>query len=308
MTAPPPAFEHRARFPLPASPERVFRALVDPAELSRWFATHVHVDTPPRAGGPYAFHGSAVLGTPGAGEATQKLRAIDPPRSLSFDWSLLGAETTVSYTLTSSPDSADACSLEIVHDVRGRLPFRDPVNVIDDMWRLIAGNLKAHLEGEDSVVLPDYGSSRPEVRLSIEIGAPPAKVFRALLDPAFIDRWLGMGGSRAAVDRGAGTYRYGWEYEIAGRKVIGGPLRILEMVENERLVTDWTDWRGDPDKPMTRVSWILDPVAGGTRTRLTLVHDGFELPVDRGDYQQGWYGFAIMLRDLLESDSAARPV
>jgi uncharacterized protein YndB with AHSA1/START domain len=112
-----------------------------------------------------------------------------------------------------------------------------------------------------------------------------------------MNQWLG---ANAKVDLEARSLSYGWQYEVEGRKVIGGPTRILELVENQRLVTDWTDWRGDPQKPSTRVSWILDPLAGGARTRLTLVHDGFELHVDRSDYQQGWGEFGRALRKLVE--------
>ena len=175
---------------------------------------------------------------------------------------------------------------------------RQPRYVIDDMWRLAVGNLMSHLKGDGNVVLPDYGARKPEVRLAIEIGAPPAKVFRALLDPELMNKWLW--GAKAQVDLAAGTISYGWQYEVEGRNVVGGPTRIIEIVANQRLVTDWTDWRGDPNKPLTRVTWTLDGLAAGTRTRVTLVHDGFELPVDRSDYQQGWGEFARALRDLVE--------
>ena len=97
-----------------------------------------------------------------------------------------------------------------------------------------------------------------------------------------------------------GTCSYGWRYDIEGRSVEGGPTKILELVENEKLVTDWPDWRGEPDQPTTRVTWLLEPLGDGKVTRLTIVNDGFGAPVDRSDYQQGWFGFADQLRKLFE--------
>jgi len=289
-----PVFEHRASFPLPASPQRVFRALVEPGELSRWFAEHVRVE--PHVGGAFEFHGKATLGAPSAREANQQITAIAPGVSLAFQWAIHGVDTDVRWSIVAG-ERDDASKLEVVHVVRGALPFARPRHVIDDLWRMCVGNLMEHLSAGTNVVLPDFTSDRPEVRLSIEIQAPPARVFRALLDPALMNRWLG---GAARVDRERREYSYGWRYDIEGRSVDGGPTRILEIVENERLVTDWPDWRGEPDQPNTRVTWLLEPLHDGAGTRLTIVHDGFASPVDRSDYQQGWAGFADQLRKLFE--------
>jgi uncharacterized protein YndB with AHSA1/START domain len=298
MTAnsPAPAFEHRASFPLAASPERSFRALVDAGELEKWFAEHASVEA--RVGGAYRFFGGATLGAPKEQDATQRLTSFEPGRALSFRWTVHGVATYVAYTLKSG-ETADTSKLEIVHTVFGELPFRNPKHVIADLWSTYAGNLREHLEGGRHVVLPDFSGAKAEVRVSIEIAAPPAKVFRALLDPALIDRWLG---GAARVDLASRTYSYGWKYDVEGRSVAGGPTRILEMVENQKLVTDWPDWRGDAQKPDSRVTWLLEPLGPeGNRTRLTLIHDGFELVADRGDYQQGWGGFLDALKALIEA-------
>ena len=130
--------------------------------------------------------------------------------------------------------------------------------------------------------------SKPEVRSSIEIAAPPAKVWRALLEPELMNKWLF---GAAAVDRSRRAYSYGWKYDYEGKNVLGGPTKILELVENEKLVTDWPDWRGDEKKPVTKVTWTLEALDGGKRTRVTVVHDGFEYVADQGDYLAGWAGF-----------------
>lgn len=283
----PHMFEHHAAFPLPAPIDRAFAALVEPDQLARWFAEHVTIE--PRTGGAFAFRGRGALGT------AHGITAIEPGRMLAFSWSIYDVPTDVRWRITDGKEP-DTSTLEIDHTVRGALPVRNGKHLIDDLWRHHAGNLAEHLRGGTNVALPDLTSDKPEIRLSIEIAAKPAKVFRALLEPELMNRWLG---GVAKVDVARREYSYGWSYEHEGRRVAGGPTRIVELVENEKLVTDWTDWRGDPDKPLTRITWLLEPLAGGTRTRLTLVHDGFEHPVDRSDYQQGWGGFVDELAKVV---------
>lgn len=287
-------FEHTTTIDLAAPPARVFRALSDGDELRAWFASDAAVEA--RPGGAYHFWGGATLGAPARPEATQTLTSFEAGRALSFAWTLQGVPTEVSYRVTGDGDG-DASKLEIRHAIRGALPYRRPDHVVADLWRIHGGNLGEHLRGTGGVVLPDFGSGHPEVRASIEIAAPPAKVWRALTEPALLDQWLG---GAAKVDLPSRAYGYGWTYEVEGRKVAGGPTRIIEMVEQRRLVTDWPDWRGDPDKPATRITWELEPLAEGTRTRVTMRHTGFEHPVDRSDYQQGWDHFLQMLRGVAQ--------
>ena len=290
------AFEHTMTISLPADPARTFQALTNSDQLQRWFAVHAQVD--PRSGGAYQFWGPATLGAPAAADPAQILSSFESGRSLAFDWPLHGVSTKVTYTV-SPGDSAATSQLDIHHAVAGGLPYRRPKHVIEDLWRLHAGNLMTHLQGTTNVLLPDFTGGQPEVRASIEIAAPPARVFRALLEPELMNRWLG---GQAKVDLGQRAYSYGWNYDIEGRSVAGGPTRIVEMVENQLLVTDWPDWRGQPDKPSTRVIWQLEPIAGGAHTRVTVIHAGFEHAVDRSDYQQGWGHFLDQLQKVaLES-------
>lgn len=293
-----PSFEHEFTFKLPAPPARVYRALTEPAELRRWFAEHAEVE--PRLGGTYRFWGKATLGAPREPTRDQVLTALQPGHGLKFGWTIQGVPTEVAYTVKPGEEGPETSVLEIRHAVRGALPFRKPRHVIDDLWRIHTGNLKDHLRESTHVTLPDFTSGAPELRASIEIAAPPAKVYRALLVPELMNRWL-FGAARVDVERG--EISYGWNYTCEGRDVAGGPTRILEKVENERLVTDWTDWRGDPDKPMTRVTWLLEPLQDGRHTRVTVIHDRFEHPVDRSDYLQGWAGFLGML-DKVATDAS----
>ncbi len=279
-----------AEHSLPVARDIAYRALSSPDALARWFAENVRGDV--AVGAELSLVGRGVLG----GDAKLAITAVTPNESIAFEWTLLGVPTKVRWSLA---DHEGKCKLAIDHDIADAdaLPFANPRHAIDDLWRLHAGNLSAHLGGEDAVLV-DFGAREQAVRVSIEIAAPPEKVFRALMEPELMNRWLH---GTAEVDVAARSYSYGWSYDIEDRKVAGGPTKILELVENERLVTDWPDWRGDPDKPPTRVTWLLEPLDAGARTRVTIVHDGFAHAVDRSDYQQGWGYFANGLKTVAEA-------
>lgn len=84
--------------------------------------------------------------------------------------------------------------------------------------------------------------------------------------------------------------------------MIGGPTTILDYVENERLVTDWADWRGDPAKPPTRVSWRLESL-DANRAKVTIGHGEFPRAADCSDYPFGWSWFAGELKREVETHS-----
>lgn len=57
-----PGIQVTRRQRLPASAERIYRALTDPAALARWFCDVAEVD--PRPGGMYVFGGPHAYGGP----------------------------------------------------------------------------------------------------------------------------------------------------------------------------------------------------------------------------------------------------
>lgn len=288
-----PDFEYSLT--LPATPDRVWAAWTDTTALRAWFAEHAEVE--PRAGGAFRFWGSHTLGTPEAHEATQTLELVEADARLVFVWTWLGVATRVEVTLEADewkpwPMGSDpprrepqpGCKVTVRQTFAGALPVEKAVALVDDHWRLALGNLFGYLDG-GPVVLPDYTEPTVEVRLSLFIEAAPSAVFRALLEPALLDRWLAMG---ARVDaRVGGGIDLGWGN--AEGEESSFPLRILEFVPDRRLVLSWPDWRGLADEPDTRVAWDLAPEDGGTRVEF--LHGGFQRPVDRGDYQQGWFDF-----------------
>lgn len=292
---PAPAWTYRTTCTLPAAPSRVFVALTTPDELRRWFAEEIVVEA--RTDGTFAFWGRHTYGAPAAADRRQRITRIESDRALAFVWPFEGVDSEVSITLSPAEgDTPDRTTLTLEHrfDTRPRGP--DIEDLVDDLWRLSLGNLDAHLRGGDGIVLPDYTDPAPEIRLSIVIDAPRERVFKALVDPAALNAWIA---SAAVVEpRAGGRYSYGWTYRHGDRQVEGGPTRILDLVPNERLVTDWPDWRGDPARPRTRVAWLLESV--GSKTRVTVVHGEFPRAVDISDYPFGWMSFLNRLKGVLE--------
>jgi uncharacterized protein YndB with AHSA1/START domain len=109
-----------------------------------------------------------------------------------------------------------------------------------------------------------------EASTSIDVDAPPARVWAALVEPELVARY--MHGTTVDTDWTAGSpihWRGEWqgkEYEDKGRVVDVDPPRRL-------AVTHWSPLTGEPDEPASyhHVTYELDALDGG-RTRLTLVH------------------------------------
>ena len=72
-------------------------------------------------------------------------------------------------------------------------------------------------------------------------------------------------------------------------------------MENERLVLNWPDWRGDETVTGQTISFQLEPI--DTRTRLTFVHAGFTRTADLSDFPFGWTWFLSQLRETVTAST-----
>lgn len=95
---------------LAADPERVWRALTDPAELGHWFPDET--DLEPRVGGEGWFDWAAH------GKYAVRIEAMDAPRRLVWSWARdagvkleVGPRTTVEWTLERRPDGGTTLNL-----------------------------------------------------------------------------------------------------------------------------------------------------------------------------------------------------
>jgi uncharacterized protein YndB with AHSA1/START domain len=264
---------------LPVSPARAFALLSDPAELCKWFAEEVRIA--PHAGGAFAFAGRGAY-APVATTLTQ----FEAGHIIGWDWPLRGVIGHVTLTV-SAKDTPNESRVDVLCHFPLLPPIPRAPELIDDLWRFYLGNLKTHAEGGAGVLLPDFSDPVPEVRQTIHIAAPRAAVFRALVDPKLLNAWCY--GESSVEPHVGGRYSYGWSYEVDGKKVDGGPTRILAYIENEKLVTDWPDWRGDASNNSQTITWLLED--DGKGTKLTLLHSGFARASDICDYPFGWAGY-----------------
>lgn len=112
------------------------------------------------------------------------------------------------------------------------------------------------------------------IHASVEIAAPPERVFRALTDGNEVVRWWGSPDTYR-LEEFTADLRVGGRWRSRGRSADGKPFQadgeFLEVDEPRLLVQTWNpDWAPGLK---TKLTYRLDPIPGGTR--LTLRHDGF---------------------------------
>jgi len=122
------------------------------------------------------------------------------------------------------------------------------------------------------------------IHLAWDLPHPPAKVWRALTDPALVAQWL-METDMPAARGKAFSFRAEpmpyWDGIVHSE--------IMELEPQKRLRYTW---KGGPGAAAldTMVTWSLSPMEGGTR--LELEHSGFK-PGQRqafGGAKAGWEG------------------
>ncbi|MCX4745810.1 SRPBCC domain-containing protein [Kitasatospora sp. NBC_01287] len=100
---------------------------------------------------------------------------------------------------------------------------------------------------------------------------PPAKVWRAVTDPALVPLWAatGAGGRPVGFTTTVGTrFRFVAEPKPGWSGIV--ECEVLEVDEPRLLRYSWT---GDDGGDLTEVTYRLEPHAGGTRFRYD--HTGF---------------------------------
>jgi uncharacterized protein YndB with AHSA1/START domain len=269
---------------LAAAPRQVFQALTQSDELTSWFAEYADIS---RAEGRYDFWGRLTPESPTPEQGHHRLLSWEADQLLVFAWPVRGAETTVTIALE---PQGEATLLRVVHE---GLPARQPGQVsFTDFWELSVENLRGWVERRVVGARCDFATtSYGDVHAEVEITAPPAAVFQALITPEELDRFFA---TKALVEpRVGGRYSFGWEG--------GGPVKILELAQDAKLVYSW-HYEGEPP---TIATWTLENSGGGTL--LVLVHSGFGPQTLTEDYHCGWLNCINRLKFLVEGGSAWQP-
>jgi len=206
-----------------AAPQRLFRALTTTQELTRWFCEHAEVSLGERR---YDFWGRFTPEAPDQEHGSHSLLALEPNRRLTFSWWLCEVETTVDIRLQAQTENTQ---VTLIHE-GVPTPEAGEANPTD-FWALSLENLQAWVERGVSGPRCDFsGAPHGDVYLSLDVTAPRGVVYDALIRPDELERYIA---TRAAIEpHTGGRYDFGWEK--------GGPIKILELVPEERLSYSWT--------------------------------------------------------------------
>jgi uncharacterized protein YndB with AHSA1/START domain len=124
-----------------APPEQVFRLLVEPASLQRWWPDVAELEA--REGGRFRMEFAG-----GDSVVTGEVAVYEPPRALGLTWAWDGRppETATRIDLTVTPLAGDrGCRVEVVHSGWERIPELRPAH--DAGWAHFLGSLAALAEG-----------------------------------------------------------------------------------------------------------------------------------------------------------------
>jgi uncharacterized protein YndB with AHSA1/START domain len=131
-------------------------------------------------------------------------------------------------------------------------------------------------------------SQSPVLRLEHVYAQPPSAVWKALTDPQLHARWWAAGDVRPVVG-----HRFDLDMGRWGKQ----PCEVL-AVEPERLLR----YRFGVGPVSTTITWSL--AAEGSGTRLSLVHEGFDLesPIGRQAFEgmgAGWPSVLARMESVL---------
>lgn len=124
------------------------------------------------------------------------------------------------------------------------------------------------------------------IAVEYDLPFPPARVWRALTEPALLARWLMPTDMQPRVGQ-AFTFRTqampGWDGVVN--------CEILELEREKRLRYTW---KGGPESLQvdTVVTWTLTPTNAGTRLGLEQTGFSSDMPRAYGGAQYGWQKMA----------------
>ncbi|MGI6873683.1 MULTISPECIES: SRPBCC family protein [Amycolatopsis] len=247
---------------VPTPPKETYQALTDPAALRVWLAEHAEVDLP----GRYEFWGRY---TPDGAEPHQRVLHVDE-RTIRFAWTVDGVAATVQFELAEDEDGtlvtlthSDLPSFEeVIADQAGAR------GALQTFWSLAIANLADYLAGRELTPMVDFTSS--DLRASVVIDAAPDEVFDSMIQPEVFRKWFG-----ANVDI---EPRLGGRFAMGGFDLDPGGAKFVEFEPGRKAALLFADGE--------TTSWELD--GSGGKTRLTMMHSGFD--PDNPPYP-GWAGW-----------------
>ena len=140
------------------------------------------------------------------------------------------------------------------------------------------------------------------IRLHRVLKAPPARVYKAFIDPDAMNKWLPPNGFTGKVHQmdakvGGGYKMSSTNFSTGSSHSFGG--KFLELVANERI--RYTDQFDDPNLPGTMTTTVeLKQVSVGTDVRIT--QEGVPDPIPEEACYLGWGESLALLAMLVEAE------
>lgn len=126
--------------------------------------------------------------------------------------------------------------------------------------------------------------------LERRVSVPPEKVFSYLTDAV---KWTAWQGTEAEIELVAGGV---WRVNVTGDGFASG--RVIEVVENERIVFTW-GWEQSPSVPPGSTTVAIELVPEGDGTLIRLTHS--DLPRDQIEiHRYGWEHYVPRLAAVSE--------
>lgn len=148
--------------------------------------------------------------------------------------------------------------------------------------------------------MTDAITALPAIERTLELNAPPQRVWRAITDPDELARWFPQ---RATWDlRPGGSGVFSWE----GHGDF--PIRVEAVDPPGYLAWRWgLEVETDPDtsESATLVEWWLEPRDDGGTT-LRMRESGFRFEAHRTENETGWTEELGELVTLLEHEAAGQ--
>jgi uncharacterized protein YndB with AHSA1/START domain len=279
-----------------APPSAVFRALTDEKALTEWFPNQARLEA--RVGGQVEFKFEKADGDVDH-VVVGKILEIIPDKKLSFSWKNTTdpdfPDTVVTWTLAGVDGKT---RVELTHT-----GFEKGSRWLDlhyGGWSYFAGRLAEYCKNghvESRAMYKELSSN--EIKKTIVVDAPPQAVFKALTDEQELTQWFPNQAKMEARVGGSVEFRFirpdGENHMLYGR--------VLEMIPDKKLSYTWNF--AHRDQVQETVTWTLEPVDGGSKTKVTLVHAGFQKPsqkdIESGyTYESGWAYFIGRLEELFK--------
>jgi uncharacterized protein YndB with AHSA1/START domain len=129
-------------------------------------------------------------------------------------------------------------------------------------------------------------NNKEEIKKTIIVNASPEIVFRALTDETELTHWF-------SNERTVLESQVGGAWMLKNCRSYTGKIhtmrgKVLEIVQDKKVSYTW-NLDEYPDIPETIVTWMIEPLDGGSRSEIMLVHS--DLANDFDDASSNWSYF-----------------